>query len=180
MEARRSRTPTPRTTGLRKGALWSHEAVVSVQLHTWIEAVGRRDEIDWTASRRQESPILLATWKWRRCDDRASRSLHTESVLETIETEHVTSTLLIRTMIGDLSNDPTFSEIDLSSMRLIIDGSVPTTISRQTLIEAFAASCSSGTERPRASGVGSRSSVTKITRGHPRQTARSCSRAGRR
>ncbi|MGK2955589.1 MAG: class I adenylate-forming enzyme family protein [Solirubrobacterales bacterium] len=131
---------TTGSTGLPKGALWSHAAVVSAQLHTWIEAGGRRDDIYLHCIPSPGVPILLATWNV--CFG-ATIVLHDrftpESVLELIQTEHVTSTLLIPTMIGDLLNQPSFSDFDLSSMRLIIYGSAPTTTTLvKRAIEAFA------------------------------------------
>jgi acyl-CoA synthetase (AMP-forming)/AMP-acid ligase II len=130
---------TTGSTGLPKGALWSHAAVVSAQLHTWIEAGGRRDDIYLHCIPSPGVPILLATWN---VHFGATIVLHDRftptSVLELIQTEHVTSALLIPTMIGDLLNHPSFSEFDLSSLRLIIYGSAPTTTTIvKRAIEAF-------------------------------------------
>lgn len=119
---------TTGSTGLPKGALWSHGAVVSAQIHTWLEAGGRRDDVYLHCIPSAGVPILLATWNtFVGCTIVLHDRFTPRSVLELIQRERVTSTLLVPTMIGDILNDAEFGSFDLSSLRLVIYGSAPTT-----------------------------------------------------
>lgn len=130
---------TTGSTGLPKGAIWSHGAVVNAQLNTWIEAGGRRSDVYLHCIPTAGVPILLATWN--ACVG-STIVLHDRftpaSVLEAMQAERVTATLLIPTMISDLLDHPGFEDFDLSSLRLMIYGSAPATSTLvQRAIEAF-------------------------------------------
>lgn len=119
---------TTGSTGLPKGAIWRQGAVVTAQLHTWMEAGGRRDDVYLHCIPAAGVPILLATWNVFVGSTIVlqARFLPGET-LALIERERVTSTLLVPTMISDILVHPDFERFDLSSMRLLIYGSAPAT-----------------------------------------------------
>lgn len=119
---------TTGSTGLPKGALWSHGSVVDAQLHTWLEAGGRRDDVYLHCIPAAGVPVLLATWNaFVGSTIVLQDRFDPEGALKLMEDEHVTSTLLIPTMIADILDHPSFERFDLSSLRLVIYGSAPTT-----------------------------------------------------
>jgi acyl-CoA synthetase (AMP-forming)/AMP-acid ligase II len=130
---------TTGSTGLPKGAVWRHGAVVAAQLHTWIEAGGRRDDVYLHCIPAAGVPVMLATWNTFVgstivLQDRFSA----HGALDLIERERVTSTLLVPTMLTDILDVPAFEHYDLSSLRLIIYGSAPATSALVTrAISAF-------------------------------------------
>jgi acyl-CoA synthetase (AMP-forming)/AMP-acid ligase II len=131
---------TTGSTGLPKGAIWSQGAVVDAQLHTWLDAGGRRDDVYLHCIPAAGVPVLLATWN---CFVGSTIVLQDRfdpgKALELMQTEQVTAVLLIPTMIADILNHPDFDNFDLSSLRLIIYGSAPTTTTLvKRVIDSFA------------------------------------------
>lgn len=119
---------TTGSTGLPKGALWSHGAVVSAELNTWFQAGMQTTDVFLHCLPAAGVPILIATFNVFN----GSRMVLVEKfsargALELIESERVTALLWVPTMIHDVLADPEVDRFDLSSLRLVIYGSAPAT-----------------------------------------------------
>lgn len=117
---------TTGSTGVPKGAVWSHGAVVAAELHTWLQAGGRHDDIFLHCLPAAGVPILLATWNvFSGATVVLMDRFSARGALEAIQQERVTSVLWVPTMMIDVLNDPDIESFDLSSLRLVLYGSAP-------------------------------------------------------
>jgi acyl-CoA synthetase (AMP-forming)/AMP-acid ligase II len=127
---------TTGTTGLPKGAVWSHAAVVEALVNTALQAGFRRTDTFLHCLPAAGVPILAATWNVVNGSTTVLLPRYSPaSALKAIADHHVTYTLLVPTMITDLLAHPLLVTTDLSTLRLIIYGSAPATpaLVRRTL-----------------------------------------------
>lgn len=119
---------TTGSTGLPKGAIWSHGAVVAAQLNTWFQAGMRNDDVFLHCLPAAGVPILLATFNvFNGATIVLAERFDPAEVLRLMEQYGVTSVLLVPTMMGDLLAHDELPRRDLSRLRLVIYGSAPAT-----------------------------------------------------
>jgi acyl-CoA synthetase (AMP-forming)/AMP-acid ligase II len=128
---------TSGTTGIPKGAVWTHKSSIPPSWGTIIAAQLEVDDIHLNML-----PLCLAGGNvacMAFCLGGAPTVILEEfdpiRIFETIEREKVTVTHLVPTMISSLINHPEIKKYDLSSLRLIMYGSAP--ISGEVLRQAM-------------------------------------------
>lgn len=119
---------TTGSTGRPKGAVWSQRSVVASLVNTMFQAGMRNDDVWLHCLPAAGVPILGTSWNVFNGSrvvlmDRFSP----HRALELIQAEAVTAALWVPTMLMDVLADPAFDTFDVSSLRLIVYGSAPTT-----------------------------------------------------
>ncbi|MEN1579684.1 long-chain-fatty-acid--CoA ligase [Pseudomonas aeruginosa] len=115
------------TTGFPKGVMLSHTNLLSNALAYLLDLDYREDEVILAAAPifHQAGMCILIRAFIRGCRSTIINGFDTLSVLEAIQQEKVTFTLLVPTMIQRLVDHPTIAEYDLSSLRRILYGASP-------------------------------------------------------
>jgi long-chain acyl-CoA synthetase len=115
------------TTGLAKGVMLSHRNLLSNSHHLLINLPVGKDEVYCHAA-----PMFHLANGGAMYGNTANGSLHTflkafdaGAILELIQKERVTSTVLVPAMINFVLNQPDIAEYDLSSLRRVIYGASP-------------------------------------------------------
>jgi acyl-CoA synthetase (AMP-forming)/AMP-acid ligase II len=117
---------TTGSTGLPKGVLWRHGAVVEVGVNTFFQAGMQHDEVFLHCLPAAGVPILLASWNVFNgaCIVLQDRFTAAGS-LRLLADERVTSVLWVPTMLADVLAHPAFADHDLSALRQVMYGSAP-------------------------------------------------------
>jgi acyl-CoA synthetase (AMP-forming)/AMP-acid ligase II len=119
---------TTGSTGLPKGAVWSQRSVVTAIVNTMLQAGMRRDDVFLHCLPAAGVPILSTSWNvFNGSTVVLMDKFSPRSAVELIQGERVTSVLWVPTMIMDVLADPEIDSFDVSSLRLLIYGSAPTT-----------------------------------------------------
>jgi acyl-CoA synthetase (AMP-forming)/AMP-acid ligase II len=119
---------TTGSTGVPKGAVWSQRSVVTALMNTMLQAGMRRDDVFMHCLPAAGVPILSTSWNvFNGSTVVLMDKFSPRSALELIQAERVTSVLWVPTMLMDVLADPEIDSFDVSSLRLVIYGSAPTT-----------------------------------------------------
>jgi fatty-acyl-CoA synthase len=121
---------TSGTTGTPKGAMHTHSTVLWNSIHQVVDFGITADEVAmvvpalcWAAGLHD---LALATlWSGGRIVLSPSTGFAPPEFLRTAETERVTSVLLVPTVLKRVLADPSFTERDLSSLRVVLSGGEP-------------------------------------------------------
>lgn len=121
---------TSGTTGTPKGAMHTHSTVLWNSFHQIVDYEITADEVFmvvpalcWAAGFHD---IALATlWRGGRVILNPSTGFEPATFLATVARERVTSVLLVPTVLKRVLAEPTFTEHDLSSLRIIASGGEP-------------------------------------------------------
>lgn len=117
---------TTGSTGMPKGVLWTHEGVVESCTRTWFQTGARVDDVFLHCLPAAGVPILDATFNVFNGSTVVIQSRFDPlDALEAIQREKVTTVLWVPTMLLDIVNHPKLGDFDLSSLRLVIYGSMP-------------------------------------------------------
>jgi long-chain acyl-CoA synthetase len=127
------------TTGFPKGVMLSHNALISNAVSGLLDVNYADDEAVMAVAPlfHQAGMCLVNRAIIRGCASVLVDAFEPTQVLETIQSQRVTFTLLVPTMLQRLLECPDFAQYDLSSLRCIIYGASP--ISESLLVRALEA-----------------------------------------
>ena len=113
---------TSGTTGVPKGAVWTHKSFLTPCWSLIIAAHIEVGDVNLNVI-----PLCLAggnvtsmTFAMRGCTNVILKEFDPKQILETVEKEQVTATTLVPTMITNLMNSPDIDSYNLSSLKKII------------------------------------------------------------
>ena len=135
------------TTGAAKGVMLSHRNLVTNALHITIALGYGENDVYLHCAPMFHLADGASTYSvtWAGGTHVFVPAFEPAAVLRAIEVEHVTSTLMVPTMLSAVNGHPDVSSTDLSSMRLVLHGAAPiaTELLRHS-IETFGCSFSQG------------------------------------
>ncbi len=130
---------TSGTTGVPKGAVWTHKSSITPYWDLIIAANLTNEDVNMNVL-----PLCLAggnmtcmTFCFRGATNVILQEFDPKQIFEAMEQEKVTATTLVPTMIINLINHPAIRNYDLSSLRKVMYGSAP--ISVEVLKQAMKA-----------------------------------------
>ncbi len=117
---------TTGTTGLPKGAIWTHNNVIHSLVNGVLQAGLRKDDIWLHALPAAGVPIMSMLWTvyWGNTNV-LMPYFDPVQALRLIEENNVTAALFVPTMLQMMLAHPKFDEFDVSKLRLIAYGSAP-------------------------------------------------------
>lgn len=117
---------TTGSTGAPKGVVWTQSGVVEACTRTWMQTGGRTDDVFLHCLPAAGVPILMAMFNVFYGSKAVLMSrFDPHTSLQLMAREQVTTVLWVPTMMLDILGRPDLDEFDLSSLRLVIYGSMP-------------------------------------------------------
>jgi acyl-CoA synthetase (AMP-forming)/AMP-acid ligase II len=117
---------TSGTTGLPKGAMFSHKNVVFSVLNSAIEFDHRSNEICiFNFPMYHVATYYILIWQLRTFEVVLLKAFDPKEWFATVERRHISYSIVAATMLVMLLNDPTIDDYDLSTLRGMLYGAAP-------------------------------------------------------